>query len=81
MNSPKEKALELVEKYKIIIADDVVDMKIIYGTLTNKLAKQCVLIAVDELISISLPSSEFGGVITNNTTEYWNDVRNEINKL
>jgi len=81
MNSPKEKALELVEKYKIIIADDVVDMKIIYGTLTNKLAKQCALIAVDELISISLPSSEFGGVITNNTTEYWNDVRNEINKL
>jgi hypothetical protein len=81
MNSPKEKALELVEKYKIIIADHVVDMKIIYGTLTNKLAKQCALIAVDELISISLPSSEFGGVITNNTTEYWNDVRNEINKL
>jgi hypothetical protein len=43
--------------------------------------KKCALISVDELISISLPSSEFGGVISNNTTEYWNEVKEEIEKL
>jgi hypothetical protein len=73
MNSPKEKALELVEKYKIIIADDVVDMKIIYGTLTNKLAKQCALIAVDEMLNefYTHPLSKY----------YWQEVKQEINKL
>lgn len=78
MSSPKEKAEELFNKYCYAIRTEETDNEywtnIIY-------AKQCALIAVDELISISLPSSEFGGVITNNTTEYWQEVKNEINKL
>ena len=73
----KEKALELVEKYKIIIADDVVDMKIIYGTLTNKLAKHCALIAVDELVKEQTmwQNGEPNPIL------YWQEVKKEINKL
>jgi hypothetical protein len=72
----KEKAKELVNKFYSRVDEE--------GLLVNKYwsnAKFCALIAVDELISISLPSSEFGGVISNNTTEYWNEVKNEIEKL
>ena len=76
----KEKAKELVEIYKIIIADDVVDMKIIYGTLTNKLAKQCALIAVDEILDLNLGLSNCD---ENNwdIEKFYKEVRNEINKL
>jgi hypothetical protein len=45
------------------------------------LAKECALIAVDEIINICLPSSEYGGVITNATIEYWQEVKQEIEKL
>ena len=47
----------------------------------NHWAKDCALIAVDELLNISLPFSEFGGVMTNNTIEYWAEVKQEIEKL
>lgn len=76
MRNPKEKAKELVNKFYSRVDEE--------RLLVNKFwsnAKFCALIAVDELISISLPSSEFGGVISNNTTEYWNEVKNEIEKL
>ena len=74
MISPKLKAEELVEKYKIIIADDVVDMKIIYGTLTKKLAIKCVLISINELIKENYPTDI-------KRCEYWLEVKTEINKL
>ena len=67
--TPKEKAKELVNKYLRIY-----DGRVIQG-------KQCALITVDEIINISLPSSEYGGVITDNTIEYWEEVKQEINKL
>ena len=67
--TPKDKAMELVNKYL-----QIYDGRVIQG-------KQCALIAVDEIINISLPSSEYGGVITDNTIEYWQEVKNEINKL
>jgi hypothetical protein len=76
MRNPQEKAKELVNKFYSRIDKE--------RLLVNRYwsnAKFCALIAVDELISISLPSSEFGGVISNNTTEYWNEVKNEIEKL
>jgi hypothetical protein len=76
MRNPKDKAKELVNKFYSRIDKE--------RLLVNRYwsnAKFCALIAVDELISISLPSSEFGGVISNNTTEYWNEVKNEIEKL
>ena len=36
------------------------------------------LIAVNELIIATLPSSDFGGEINNNTIEYWQEVKKEI---
>jgi hypothetical protein len=44
-------------------------------------AKVCALIAIDELINCTLPSCEFGGIINNNTIEYWEEVKQEIEKL
>ena len=70
--TPKEKAKELVDK-----------MLLDWGCneCHNHWAKDCALIAVDELLNISLPFSEFGGVMTNNTIEYWAEVKQEIEKL
>jgi len=44
-------------------------------------AKVCALIAIDELINCTLPSCEFGGIINNNTIEYWEEVKQEIELL
>ena len=41
-------------------------------------AKVCALIAVDDLINSTLPSCEFGGIVNNNTIEYWEEVKQEI---
>jgi hypothetical protein len=69
--TPKEKAKELYFKmYNIYGYDD-------YHLRTKK----CALIAVDELINSTLPSCEFGGIINNNTIEYWEEVKQEIEKL
>ena len=74
--TPKEKAKELILKFKEAP---------IKGTLawyvSFELSKRFALIAVNEIINISLPSSEYGGVITNNTIEYWEEVKQEIEKL
>ena len=74
--TPKEKAKELILKFKEAP---------IKGTLawyvSFELSKRFALIAVNEIINISLPSSEYGGVITNNTIEYWEEIKQEIEKL
>jgi len=69
----QDKAKELYKKYLIIIVDDIIDMKIIYGTLTHKLAKQCALIAVDEILNMLIGSPDF--------INYWQEVKTEIQKL
>ena len=72
--TPKEKAEELFNKYCYAIRTEETDSaywtNIIY-------AKQCALIAVDEILNrknflISIPLKDI---------EYWNQVKNEINKL
>ena len=60
MKTPKEKAKELVEKY---------DSTLIYLESKSK-AKQCALIAVDEIIKEVVLS-----------TMYWQEVKQEIEKL
>jgi len=65
--TPKEKAMELMLKYYKLIPMNTVS-----------LSKQCALITADELISFTLPSSEFGGLITDNTVEYWKEVKQYI---
>ena len=73
MNSPKEKADELFEKYFNIIDNShpLTDI--------NISAKQCAFIAVDEIIQEVVESADnevkFMRVI------YWQKVKQEINKL
>jgi hypothetical protein len=65
--TPKDKAMELMLRYYELIPMNTVSF-----------SKQCALIAADELISFTLPSSEFGGLITDNTVEYWKEVKQYI---
>ena len=67
MIPPKDKAMELMLRYYELIPMNTVSF-----------SKQCALIAVDELIYFTLPSSEFGGSITYNTVEYWKEVKQYI---
>ena len=84
--TPKEKALELVYKYVSFAKG-----KILFQ-LTTESAKQCALIVVDEMIAevynISHQYTAIYDVISMsyNYTEskelkFWNEVKNEINKL
>jgi hypothetical protein len=67
--TPKVKAQELVDKFKF-------DCRIEYECRplsVNQIAKQCTLIAVDEVIQII--------TILERSTEYWQEVKLEIEKL
>ena len=63
---PKEKAIELFNKYNELSKDYT------RGVSINEFAKQCALIAVDELIKNSHSDKR---------TEYWQEVKHEINQL
>ncbi len=65
MNSPKEKAEELVEKFSIV------------GLQQRNEGIACALIAVDEI----LKSHEMSLFCENIVLDYWYEVQDEINKL
>ena len=65
--TPKEKAEELVDKFYPMFTNSVRDT----------LAKQCALIAVDEILEETMERD--GMRVVNN--QYWVDVKNEIEKL
>ena len=76
--TPKEKAEDLVSDYHVLINPH----EIIHDNY-NK-AKQCALIAVDEIINShngikDFLFSEIGYLIT--SPEYWQEVKSEIEKL
>jgi hypothetical protein len=66
--TPKEKAKELVDKYNFL--------KEIFTPSIHE-QKQCVLIAVDEILSF-IDNSDFTNLYWLN---YWTEVKEEINKL
>ena len=72
MLTPKEKAKELVEKYRSI------------SLLEKYNAKQCALIAVNEIIEqwdyLDTYLADIGGM-ANPNLNYWLQVKNEIEKL
>ena len=74
--TPKEKAEELVFKYDFLQA--VIEGFSFYD------AKECALIAVDEII-FYLPSVDiypyFAQKLSPRVKEYWQEVKQEINKL
>jgi hypothetical protein len=65
MSTPKEKAIELFEQYFFKLSC------YLHG-VGDELAKQCALIAVDEIIFESMELERM---------RYWNEVINEIEKL
>jgi hypothetical protein len=74
--TPKDKAKEICNKFSWEKTENGYKM---FQTVDE--TKRCALIAVNVLINYSLPASEYGGVITDNTIEYWDEVKQEIEKL
>jgi hypothetical protein len=66
--SPKEKAEELFTTYRFVLSIPNAPL----GEYKDQIAKQCALIAVDEI------SSAIGFSIND---EYWQEVKQEIEKL
>jgi hypothetical protein len=66
--TPKEKADELVERFRMNVLD--------YEgcSINTHKAKQCALIAVDELVILGMWTDESIG-------KYWQEVKQEIEKL
>jgi hypothetical protein len=67
--TPKEKAKELVEKYFYLFSVEL------ENTIADYEAKECALIAVDELIY----ETQFE--VPNIRQRYWKEVKQEINLL
>jgi hypothetical protein len=65
--TPKEKAAELVYKF-----DDTMEF-----STPQRFARKCALIAVDEILIIQ----EYWGGINNTNYQYWQEVKQEIEKL
>lgn len=81
---PKEKAVELVQKYlkiefNVLHTDCEGDRAVATGSCTTMGAKQCALICVDEILNefseIVVPGVEFEYIT------YWNEVKTEIQNL
>jgi hypothetical protein len=75
---PEEKAINLVDSYRIILMNE--DTECGEEILCTVIAKQCALIAVDEIIR-SNPHSNPLNTNVESTMEYWQQVKQEINKL
>jgi hypothetical protein len=81
--TPKEKAIELVEMFMNIKKQKLADYSIIY----HPTAKQCALIAVNEILSsfsniyddFVVEPSVVGGY--KNMKKYWEQVKQEIEQL
>ena len=77
--TPKEKAKELFDKYAMYLRANLM-----YDEEANEDAKQCALIAVDELIKYT-PSIDIYPPncqkLNTGVREYWKEVKQEIEKL
>lgn len=67
--SPKEKAKEIYCKYTDAL--NIRDLQ----TTANPFAKQCALIAVEEILTISRDNAEIGYL------KYWQQVKSELQSL
>ncbi len=73
--TPKEKALELVDKYIPLSLRLYSEYEWVEEIDS---AKQCALIAVDELIEFAYNYTDYN---EKSTKEYWQEVKQEIEKL
>ena len=72
--TPKEKARQLFDKYNSF------DFNTIVNQTHRRYAKQCALIAVDEIIE-TLNKEVYPRFQYDDTFEYWENVKNEIESL
>ena len=72
--TPKEKAQDLVNQYKLILMDEDTDCG--YEALCTSIAIKNALIAVDEIIQ-----SFKDVMIPNPFNQYWKEVKQEIENL
>jgi hypothetical protein len=72
--SAQEKADELVKKMYKVMSDSVSD-------ITLHFAKQCALIAVDEMIRITPWGGDIDNEIEDDSKEFYMKVKQEIEKL
>ena len=70
--TPQEKADELFWKYRPIIAGKQFVTGLVLMSQAKELTKQCALIAVDNVLWMA---SHYA------TIDYWNEVKQEIEKL
>jgi hypothetical protein len=70
--SAKEKAISLVDSYRNILMNE--DTQCGEEILCTGIAKRCALIAVDEILKRNEP-------IQGQFWDYWEQVKQEINKL
>jgi hypothetical protein len=67
--TPQEKSQELFDKYWELNTD-------FDGLVKYELAKQCALIAVDEIMNYMTPQTD-----SKEAFDYWREVKQEIEKL
>ena len=67
--TPQEKAVELYTKYEQLGRDFT------RGVSMHEFAKQCALIAVDEILNIKSVDKDY------DLSNYWTEVKQEIEKL
>jgi hypothetical protein len=79
--TPKEKANELATMHHNLIQD--IGGELGQEILVTILAKQCALFAVDEILkALQVPPIENkGSKLYNSQIEYWQEVKEEIEKL
>jgi len=75
--TPKEKAIDLMAGFY-----DIKSNEPDYG-MEREMAKKCALIAVDEILNIIPCCEEYGsnGWVLIDNSEYWEEVKKEIEKL
>lgn len=87
--TPKEKAIDLVNRFSLVNAKKYVEDGITHidFALTDGDAKQCALIAVDEIIKSNPTNPLTGGYIelysdmVDEAIVFWQQVKSEIEKL
>jgi hypothetical protein len=80
MISPKDKAEELVNQYRILFMNNGGDY--VDELLVSMLSKQCALVAVDEIIEATTKIVDGGeGWQLVESNPYWQEVKQEIESL
>jgi hypothetical protein len=73
MSNPREKAIELVDKFSHFTNQEKWELK-------NYYAMECALIAVDEILNLMIKEFKWD-VKHNGNIEYWQEVKQAIQEL